>query len=263
MSAKGGDYVPDLILERYHLDELPRQEKDRVERLLHGDQLLRDRLKALEASDEEIARQRPADWLAQRVRERLAARAPQPRVRPQGLRRIVLATALTGAALVAVVAVPWGSFLATGESDRIKGLSPSLIVYRRTAEGSETLANGAVARAGDLLRLGYASAGRGYGVILSIDGRGVVTQHLPPDGPRAASLRSGGTVLLDQAYELDDAPAWECFYFVTADHAFDVGPIMDAARRAASRGLRSPPAALSIPREFSQSMFSVQKEVRP
>ncbi len=107
----------------------------------------------------------------------------------------------------------------------------------------------------------------------------------PPDMPTASSCRStgggqsrsiclrtgrarrtlgrGSHVLLDQAYELDDAPSWERFYFVTGDAAFEVAPIVEAARRAAARGLRSPPAALSIPGELTQSTFSLQKEARP
>ena len=48
-------------------------------------------------------------------------------------------------------------------------------------------------------------------------------------------------MLLDQAYELDDAPRWERFYFVTGDTPFAVAPIVDAARRAAAN--QAPAAA--------------------
>jgi hypothetical protein len=265
MSTEGGGHVPDLILEQYRLNELPREETDRIERLLRTDRALRRRLEALEQSDDEIARQYPPEWLARRVRERMPDGARVDRPRAGGVRRWALGSAVAAAAVMVVFLVPWSSIRPTADDDRIKGptLSPTLAVYRRTAQGSETLADGAVARPGDLLRLGYVSAGRGYGAILSIDGRGMATLHLPPNGTRAASLRSDGTILLDHAYELDDAPAWECFYFVTAEHPFDVGPILDAARRAATRDLRSPPRTLPIPRELGQSSFSVQKEVRP
>jgi hypothetical protein len=99
-------------------------------------------------------------------------------------------------------------------------------------------------------------------LILSIDGSGVVTRHLPIDGNVAVALRNDGTVLLDNAYELDDAPAWECFYFVTADEPFDVGPVLAAAQRAAAVAPRLPPS-LPLVRGLRQSTFTLQKEVKP
>jgi hypothetical protein len=146
--------------------------------------------------------------------------------------------------------------------DRTKGaLTPSLAIYRRTPEGSETMADGAVAHPGDLLRVGYRAAGKHYGVILSIDGRGSVTVHLPPQANRAAALKGDGMVLLDQAYELDDAPQWERFYFVTGDTPFAVAPIVEAVRAAAAD--RRPPSVLTLPNGLDQVAFSLQKEARP
>lgn len=248
--------IPDLILEQYRLNELPAAEAERVTRCLHDDPALRARLADLEQSDGAIAREYPADWLAGQIRSRAStspARAPRRFVRP-------LALGSAFATLVLILLVP----LVTNSNveDRVKGLAPTLSVYRRTAEGSEKLADGALARAGDLLRVGYVSAGREHGVILSIDGRGVVTRHLPVQGGTSVPLRKDGTVLLDAAYELDDAPAWERFYFVTADREFDITPVLDAARRAAAAAPRMP-SALPLPRTFVQSTFSLQKEVKP
>jgi hypothetical protein len=100
-------------------------------------------------------------------------------------------------------------------------------------------------------------------VIVSIDGRGAVTVHLPPTGREAARLRPGNRVLLDQAYELDDAPRWECFYFVTAQVPFDGQPVFEAAKREAALRRDSPPSKLALPRGLDQSMFVLQKEPRP
>jgi anti-sigma factor RsiW len=255
--------IPDLILEQYRLGELPRAEADRVSRLLCEDPALQARHAALEQSDEAIGRDYPPGWLARRVRARL----PAPPARGAVRWRVPLGVA--AAAMLALVAIP----LWTGRSrdavapavagDRIKGLLPALTVYRRTASGTETLADGSVARAGDLLRVGYTGAGRAYGVILSIDGRGGVTLHLPARGELAAPLTSGPVTLLDQAYELDDAPGWERFYFVTGETPFAVAPVMQAARKVAERGAPRAPAALPLGRELTQSTFSLQKEVRP
>ena len=99
-------------------------------------------------------------------------------------------------------------------------------------------------------------------MILSIDGRGGVTVHLPPVGERAAPLKSGSAVLLDQAYELDDAPGWERFYFVTGDTPFAVADVVNAARKTAAGDARATPAPLPLSRELTQSTFSIQKEVQ-
>jgi hypothetical protein len=149
----------------------------------------------------------------------------------------------------------------TGE--RIKGLRPSLTMFRQTPQGSEALADGVVAREGDIVRLAYQAAGRSYGVILSIDGRGSVTVHLPATGREAARLRPGDKVLLDHAYELDDAPRWECFYFVTAQEPFDAQPVIEAAKREGALRRASPPAMLALSPGLEQSMFVLQKEPRP
>jgi hypothetical protein len=164
---------------------------------------------------------------------------------------------LVAASLVLVVFLPRMGPIET-DGDRIKGLLPGLAVFRKTDSGSETLADGAIAHSGDVIRLGYRAAGKPYGVILSIDGRGAVTRHLPPNGDQAASLHGEPTVLLDQAYELDDAPRWERFYFVTGETSFAVQPVMDAARRAASNP--RPQSALELPRGLEQSIFLLHKE---
>jgi hypothetical protein len=250
--------IPDIVLERYRLRELPPDEAARLADRIRGDDVLRRRLAALDRSDDEIRRSGVLDRVAARM----------PRAHPAPRRHLVAYIAVPAA----VVAAAWAAFIIvprteTGvapggeQGDRIKGLTPALAVYRRTPQGSETLADGAVAHAGDLLRVGYRAAGKPYGVILSIDGRGSVTVHLPPNADRAAALKRDSTVLLDQSYELDDAPQWERFYFVTGDTPFAVAPIVEAARTAAAH--HTPPATLALPRGLEQSTFSVQKETRP
>ena len=88
-----------------------------------------------------------------------------------------------------------------------------------------------VAHAGDLLRVGYVSAGSA--TASSSRSTAAASSRFTcrrPAASRPACGRRG--VLLDQAYELDDAPAWEGFYFVTATQPFAVETIRDAARRA-------------------------------
>jgi hypothetical protein len=245
--------VPDVLLERYRLNELPVRSMRAIEAMLAADPDLRARLDALDASDAQIA-----SAYAPRLFVRDVPAPPRRLVM-----RFVLAASVALAAIVIAVSFP-RTPAADDDGNRLKGNPgghPTLAVYRRTAGGSERLADGDVARPGDLLRVGYLSARPAYGLILSIDSRGTVTLHLPPSGDRAVPLTQGKTILLDQAYELDDAPRAERFYFVTAPDAFAVGPVMSAARRAAARP-GSPPDALSLAPGLDQTTFAIQKEGR-
>ena len=253
------DHIPDIVLERYRLSELPPADAARLARELEHDARLRERLAAMDRSDEQLRSQ------VQQLRSRMAEREVPRRTR--GIGWAVPAAAAIGLLLAAAVwqaRPPIVPPSPTESTDRIKGTAesgrPSLAVYRRTREGSEQLADGSVAHAGDLIRVGYRSAGHAYGVIVSIDGRGAVTMHLPPAGDHASALKNEPTVLLDQAYELDDAPRWERFYFVTGDTAFDAAPVLKAARTVADAGGQQPPGDLALPRGLDQAGFTLQKE---
>jgi hypothetical protein len=247
--------IPDVLLERYRLNELPGAAHADIARAAAADASVLARLDALDRSDAEIRARYAPGVLAPHADSHGSCRAG---ARSRGTRRaLVLAGALAAAVLALVVAIPRLA-MAPGDT-RIKGAAarPALAVYRRTPAGSERLADGDVARAGDLLRIGYAAAGKSYGVILSIDGAGGVTLHLPREGDEAPALAPGGLNLLDSSYELDEAPRIERFYFVTGTEPFHVGPIVLAARRAGPA-----PPLLPLPSGLEQVTFAVHKEVR-
>jgi hypothetical protein len=247
--------VPDVILERYRLGEMTPDEMAAFERRLHGDGELRQRLQTLETSDEEIRRRYPPAVLAAHVRQRLEERAQAaPRMAgagPFGLRWTTVAV-LSGVLVLVVLAGPRLLGPSDESTDRVKG-QPTLLLFRKTPTGSEPLMDGATARAGDLIRIGYRAAGHLWGVIVSVDGRGVVTQHLPREGAQAARLSTESRVLLDFAYELDDAPRWERFYFVAGSEPFDVAPVIEAAKSVIALGAVSPPTALPLRMPVKQS----------
>jgi len=95
---------------------------------------------------------------------------------------------LAGVLALAVLVGPPLLSPGDGPGDRVKGLESDAPALPQDARGSEPLKDGAAARAGDLIRIGYRAAGERWGVIVSVDGRGVVTQHLPRDGAQAARL---------------------------------------------------------------------------
>lgn len=245
--------VSEIMLERFVLDELPAEVADRIDEAMKHDALLRERAMALatlqSASD--------SRWIAESIRQRL-----HQQQRPS---RSILRWATPAAValiLAAIVARP-GDRPSTGAAmgERIKGPDAALSIYRQTPNGSEQLDEGTVAHQGDVIRIGYRVSDTAFGMIASVDGRGVVTLHHPAATPRATRLRGGEVVLLDQAYELDDAPKWERFYIITGTTEFDVAPIVDAIARSAATPAGGAPLPLSS--TLNQATFQLQKESRP
>ena len=85
-------------------------------------------------------------------------------------------------------------------------------------------------------------------MLLSIDGAGRVTLHLPDERARsAAPLRAVREIPLPSAYELDDAPGFERFVLVTSPAPFSVADVRQAAKSLVARGrdARTLPLALA------------------
>jgi hypothetical protein len=253
--------ISDIRLERYRLGELPPEERDALAAQVASDPALRERLDALDRSDREVENAHPARVMSASIRQRAAAVQASLEAPAAPRRRwLVPAAILATCACLAALAVSLRQPAAVDDGTTIKGGgTPSIVLHRRVENGSEPLADGAVARQGDQVRIGYRASGGRCGAILSIDGRGAITQHLPRVGSRCVPLQPSGTVFLDSAYELDDAPRWETFYFVTADTPFDIEPVRRAVRAAASGAV---PGSLALPRGLLQYRLLLNKDVR-
>lgn len=262
---KDAAVVSELALERYRLAELPPEEMDAVRDALAMDPRLRERLAAIERSDREILAAHPPAPFAASVEGRLRRHAAEERGVGPRWRRLApvwalsLAILVTGALLLRGGLQGLAGTATPPRGDRSKGSGSSLLLFRQALDGTaERLDSGAVAHAHDVLQVAYHAAGHRYGVILSIDGRGVVTRHLPTGGNDAAELQPIGPATLPTAYRLDDAPRIERFYFVAADDPFAVAPVVAAARIAATDPLAAD--RLSLPASFAQASFLLRKE---
>lgn len=245
----------DWQLERHRLGELPAPQAEAVAQALAADEVAAGRARAIEASDREILAAHPPRVAAAVIRARLASAARKP---PAGIGWRSTLLALASVAVVAAGTLVLRKPAEPVAEDRIKGLRPGLLIYRHTPAGNEALADGTAARPGDLVQVVYQAAGRRYGVIVSVDGRGAVTVHHPRTGNAAAPLVAGGLVRLTTAYRLDDAPRWERFYFVTSDRPFHVETVVGGARRLVAAGAGAD--ALPLPRGLEQSSFTLSKE---
>ncbi len=226
--------VADILLERYRLGELSKELKPTVERRLAEDTDARARLEQLDASDQEILDAYPPERLLAAIRQRARVAQPAP---SRARRPLLIAVPALAALALAVVLVPRAQpgvgpaeRVAGLEDTRLKGLKPHLSAYLVRGTDALPLADGAAASAGNTLQVSYVAAGQRYGVIVSIDGRGQVTLHLPVTAGEAMPLNQSGEVALPRTYQLDDAPDFERFFFVTSDTPFTTARVLEAGR---------------------------------
>ena len=241
--------VPDWLVERFAQGE--RQERE----------VPSEALQALQASNAEILARYPAPQMARELQRRASRLSAAPRSQSWAPTMIPAFAALAlavwvGRGYLSPEAPTIGSTTPTIEDTRPKGLSPTLQLYRQRGELAERLASNSKARARDLLQISYNAAGESFGVIISVDGRGVVTRHLPEEGEVSGKLKTGDTAL-SSAYELDDAPRFECFYFVTGEAPFAVEAVINAAKALTPDRAGKP---LQLPSGLKQSSILLQKE---
>ncbi len=247
--------IPDYLLERVAAGDLTPEERHAVLDRLAREKGGAERLALIARDDRETLERLPPARVTGEVRRRSSGRHRSAWL-------LIPVFAAAGAvSLFLFHTAPRAPRSDEMERVRVKGLSPHLLIHRRTATGVELVAPGTPARAGDLLQLAYVSAGRGFGVILSVDGRGAVTRHWPAHGTDAAALTPGGEVLLPESFRLDDAPGFERFFLVTSDRPFAVAGALDAARALARRPDASE-APLPLTSGLSESSILVLKEIR-
>ena len=217
--------VSDYQLERYLLREMRPEELAFVEREIAADPAVTKRLEALQRSNEELCRRFPPEWMVGQIELKRQKMGQGQKKQRSGYRLWAVPVL---AIILVVVGVP-ALFEQNHRAPqtRIKGGEEDhrLMIFRKASDGEERLLDGALAQKGDLVQIVYRSGGLSYGAILSIDGHGTVTQHLPVDEKRAVLLAAKDT--LDYAYKLDDAPNWERFVFVAADSRFDLSAIVE------------------------------------
>ena len=198
--------VPPLYRELARLGELPPQVSPE----------LRAALEATEAG--EVA-PTDAEVLA-RVPPEVFAAAVQRRTQRQRRRRAAVAGGLLAAALGLFVLVPRTPPPGADAEVRIKGERVRLEAWVERDAGARALVEGDVLREGDRVQLVVHGGGEGAGVVWSVDGRGVVTEH--HRFVDAAQLR------LPSSYRLDDAPDFEVF--LVAVGSLDPDEVLQRAR---------------------------------
>ncbi len=116
-------------------------------------------------------------------------------------------------------------------------------------------------RSGDIVQVSYVAAGNNHGVVLSIDGSGAVTLHHPSNPDDQSRIEPRGSQPLAHAFQLDDAPAFERFFFVTsAAEPIDVETVLRAAEMLTVHDPSALASAdLLLPERLSQSSILLRK----
>jgi hypothetical protein len=263
--------LPDWLVERAALDEVPPASAGRIERA--DPRELADRVAALrDANAAELTRHPAGPAVAQieaRVAELRERAARDARRRRRRLGWIGLAMSAAVVVLVVRTAAPSApdppAHAATSGEERVKGAAGAarLTAFRQAGDQAEQLVPDAVVRPGDVIQLRYNAAGRGYGVIASLDGAGVVTLHYPlrDDAPPDATAVAPRPTVLPHAYALDAAPRFERFFFITANDPLDVQQTLAALRALAHRE-DSATAPLELPAGQRQWSLRLRKADR-
>ena len=267
--------VPEIWIERVALGEAT-EEQTRAVKAALGDEF-EARMAALRADDEAIRAEVPPGRVANEVARRLRAAQADEAPSSTPARWWIPAGALAAAAALVLLWVRPGDdddpdgdpIIATAETSAVDDTGPEQIYLKGDArlvieqvDGGRTkaLAADAVVDEGTRLQVSDLAADRAEGVIVSIDGRGEATLHFPATVDATPTLKSGGKTALDHSYELDDAPKYERFFFVTASEGtpIDVADVLEAARALA----RQPDAAdgvLKLPTGLDQTSITLRK----
>ncbi len=241
--------VPDLWVEWLIAGELPPAQAEALRARLEREH--DPRLERFGAENADFFQAHPAGPFVARVR---AAAEAEASTRDGGA--AWLWVALPVAALLLLGAWAWWGQLRAGEElpdpgvqgpvamaeggdeegVRIKGLRASLRLHLETAGGElRQLSDGERVQSGARIQVAYVAAGSEHGVIVSIDGRGAATLHHPQSPAGDSALRDEGEIPLPFSYELDDAPKFERFFFITSPSPLDVQAVVDAAEALAAQ----------------------------
>lgn len=254
--------VPEWKLERYVLGELPESEMQMIQNELKTDSSLKERYNAIIESDKEIR-----DMLPPLRFEEAAVKEQQSSVLDVLSERIkeffyipnFQAVGALGALLIAFVLITVvtkeNSLDPQNDGIRTKS-STNLRIYRNEKPESVRLDSGDVASEGDLLQIRYMAHKVTYGFIFSVDGNGLLTRHFPATGDMAEKVVQDKLTSLQESYQLDNAPYFEKFYFVTSNNSFSLNEI----ERSAELMIRKGSDSLRLPSGIWQTMFELKKE---
>lgn len=263
--------VSDWMIERLAQGELDAATaqgvRARLAAELGGEQAVTARLATLADENHATLQRLPAALVVPQIRLRTQEATPRKvAARPRLLWLSPVAAAAVALLLYVGTKGPHAGVSGSTTTDAVdeqtntKGATRLLAFRAPSLAGTkvEQLGAGAAVRPHDLLQLAYTAGEARFGMVVSVDGSGGVTQHLPATPGAAAQLSAAGAARLPTSYELDESPGFERFFLITSAQPFSTAAVMTAAQSLA----KSPGAqtqALALPAELSQESLLLKK----
>ncbi len=255
-------------LERFLLEELPPERMNEIKKLAEENPEIQQRITSLKRSNKDILKQYPSESMIPDILRRYEEGKRQERIRvrtkPFGWQRFLYAVPALAAALLIGFVVFFNRGTLPPDT-RIKGeeeidfTKAQIIIYRKIADEVSILKDGDQAAAGDLLQIAYVPGEKAFGVIFSIDGNRVVTLHFPERQTASTALKQEKKVLLWSSYELDEAPGFERFFYITAMEDIDVQSILKKAKVLAELPGSAAEGILDLPQAYTQFSILLNK----
>jgi hypothetical protein len=224
----------ELAYERYAHGEVPASPTS--EELLKMDELVR--------ADGDFLKAHPAEAFFKDL--------DRKRRRKAFARWRVLGPALAACAAIAIAGL---ANLPRFDAPRTKGSDLNIFAYHRTEGGTEILGRDTKLSAGDEIQIAYYARGKVFAAILSLDGRGKVTRHMPLHGPESLAIDTRDFALLPYSYKLDDAPRFEDLYFIVSPRPFKIDELLPFL----TAGFDNGEPSILLPSPFRYATLRVKK----
>ena len=233
--------IPDWKLERYLTGDLPAEEMREIRDMEATDEVFAGRVKLLREDNAAILKKLPFEKLSEKISAmpgRSNGAGNTVRVNFTLVKFAAAAALVLAVVTVALfsqrdITVPAQS--ANGTMDvamvtdvenamgdtRIKGLDARMEVWKKIGDSAVQMSNLDEAREGDEIQLRYSVPEKCFGLLFSMDGNGTLTMHMA-EGNKAIALEPGKMTTLPFAYQLDNAPKFEKFFFLTSRDNFEL-----------------------------------------
>lgn len=263
------EMIPQLLLEKYILRELNETDNREVERAIRENTEVARRIEELKKSNEEIIAAYSPEYFMNLLENRLNIERKEPKRSPKKYFPVFKLATFASAAFCAIFIVILNlpplfetenvnNFMGN-EVVRIKG-ETTFKIYQKHFDDFENMKEGSQVENYDNLQLSYLAGTDNYGIIFSIDGRGIVTLHYPYSENTVPKLDKKGEIFLQYSYQLDDAPEFERFFFITSEKTFEVSRIIKKTENLIAGGILGKKGSLNLSEDFSESSILLLKE---
>ncbi len=207
--SKGRAKIPDLLLEQWRLNEIPDSKKSQLEDEFSRQRIDHD-LAQLEAEEKafwnKILAEKPR-FMQGDVAILTAPKQPIPCVPGLSHKNFLYPITVAACAMLILFAALQTKKANTLDDIQLKGDARPLLIYEKVSIGQKLLHDGDRLSRGSTIQLAYKAENYSHGIIISLDGRGVISWHFPGEATGDQKLDKGSQKLLANLKSLQqDSP---------------------------------------------------------